>query len=131
MKRIALALACVATVVSLGVVEPAVAATRSAIPNCPRTITNADNGSTIKMVKESCLTLQLDPNLVWTTPQSSSGAVEVFDTETFAPDEAWGLRAVYPGRATITSTGHVNCPPGQICPLFLKLFSVDVRVVSP
>jgi predicted secreted protein len=131
MKRIALGLACIATVVSLGVVQPAAAATRSPIPHCPRTITNADNGSTIKMVKGSCLTLQLDPALVWATPESSSGAVEVFDTETFAPDQAWGLRAVHRGSATITSTGHVSCPPGEICPLFLKLFSVDVRVVSP
>jgi predicted secreted protein len=129
MKRLALGFACIATVASLGIVQPAGAATQAAIPDCPRTITNADNGKTIKMLKGSCVTLQLDQNLTWTTPESSSDAVAVFDTETFAPDQAWGLRAVHRGDATITSTGRPNCAPGEICPLFVRLFSVNVRVV--
>jgi predicted secreted protein len=129
MKRLALGFACIATVASLGIVQPAGAATQAAIPGCPRTITNADDGKTIKMVKGSCVTLQLDQNLTWTTPESSSDAVAVFDTETFAPDQAWGLRAVHRGDATITSTGRPNCAPGQVCPLFVRLFSVNVRVV--
>jgi predicted secreted protein len=131
MKRAAIGLACIATVAGLAAVQPAGAATRAAIPYCPRTITNADDGTTIKMVKGSCATLQLDQDFVWTTPESSSRAVEVFDTETFAPDEAWGLRAVHRGDATITSEGHLKCDPGQICPLVVKLFSVNVHVVSP
>jgi predicted secreted protein len=129
MKRFALGLVCIAAVASLGIVQPAGAATRTTIPDCPRTITNADNGKTIKMVKGSCATLQLDEDFVWATPGSDSGAVAVFDTETFAPDQAWGLRAVHRGNATITSTGRLNCPSGQACPLFLKLFSVNVRVI--
>jgi predicted secreted protein len=129
MKRFALGFACIATVASLGIVQPAGAATRAAIPDCPRTITNADNGKTIKMVKGSCATLQLDQDLVWSTPESSSRAVAVFDTETFAPDQAWGLRAVHRGDATITSTGRPNCVSGQVCPQFVRLFSVNIRVV--
>jgi predicted secreted protein len=131
MKRLALGLACIATVVSLGAVQSAGAATRAAIPHCPRTITNADNGKTIKMVRGSCATLQLDQGLVWTPPESSSRAVRVFDTETFAPDEAWGLRAVHRGDTTITSTGRPKCAPGEACPDFVRLLSVNIRVVSP
>jgi predicted secreted protein len=129
MKKLVLGFACIATVVSLGIVQPAAAATRAPmIPYCPRTITNADNGKTIKMVKGSCATLQLDQDLVWKTPESSSDAVTVFDTETFAPDQAWGLRAVHRGDATITSTGRPKCAPGEVCPLFVRLFSVNIRV---
>ena len=131
MKRFALlGFACIASIASLGIAQSAGAATQAAIPHCPRTITTADNGKTIKMVKGSCLTLQLDQDLIWTTPESSNDhAVAVFDTETFAPDQAWGLRAVHRGDATITSTGRPNCPQGQPCPLFLRLFSVNIRVV--
>lgn len=56
------------------------------------------------------------------------GLLVAIDTETFAPDQAWGLRAVHPGDATITSTGRLNCKPGEVCPLFLELFSVHVHV---
>ena len=131
MKRLTLGFACIATVASLCIVAPAGAATRVPIPHCPRTITNADNGKTIKMVEGSCATLQLDENLDWTTPESSSNAVSVFDIETFAPDQTWGLRAVHRGDATITSTGRPHCDPGEVCPLFVRLFSVNIRVVSP
>ena len=131
MKRLALGLVCIATVVSLSIVQSAAAAPRPTIPHCPRTITNADNGKTIKMVRGSCATLQLDHGLVWTTPDSSTRAVRVFDTETFAPDEAWGLRAIHRGDTTITSTGRPKCAPGEACPDIVRLFSVNIRVVSP
>jgi hypothetical protein len=130
MKRLIVGITCLASLLTaLAMAQTAAASTRTTIPNCPRTITNKDNGKTIWMVQGSCATLKLDDNFVWTTPKSSSKAVSVFDTETFAPDQEWGLRAVRPGDATITSTGRLNCKPGEVCPLFLVLFSVHVHVV--
>jgi hypothetical protein len=130
MKRLIIGAACIASLLAaLALAQTAAATTRTTIPNCPRTITNKDNGKTIRMVQGSCATLKLDNSLVWTTPQSSSKAVSVFDTETFAPDQEWGLWAARPGDATITSTGRPNCKPGEVCPLFVVLFSVHVHVV--
>jgi predicted secreted protein len=132
MKRLVLGIACIAAMlIPVAIVAPATAATTTAIPYCPQTITNADSGGAIKMLKGSCATLQLNPNLIWSTPKSSSTAVSVFDTETFAPDQTWGLRAVHGGDATITSTGRPNCLPGRACPQFIVLFSVHIHVVSP
>jgi hypothetical protein len=130
MRRLIVSVACIASLLSaLALAQTAAATTRTPIPNCPRTITNKDNGKTIRMARGSCATLKLDDRLVWTVPQSSSNAVSVFDTETFAPDQEWGLRALHPGNATITSTGRLKCKPGEVCPLFIELFSVHVHVV--
>jgi hypothetical protein len=131
MKRLVLGIACIVSMlIPAAIVQPAAAATSASIPGCPQTITTADNGSTITLVRGSCATLQLTPSLSWSTPQSSSSAVDVFDTETFAPDQQWGLDAVSDGTATITSVGHPVCVPGQRCPQFVELFSVNIRVVA-
>jgi hypothetical protein len=121
----------VSILIPLAAVAPATAATSAPIPNCPRQITNADNGATIAMVQGSCATLQLDEKLNWDVPKSSSSAVGVFDTETFVPDQAWGLRANHAGSATITSEGRPDCDPGEVCPLYIVTFTVHFKVVSP
>jgi predicted secreted protein len=131
MKKLVLGIACIASMlIPLAAVQPAAAAT-TAIPDCPSTITNADNGATITMMQGACATLQLDPELSWSTPQSDSSAVSVFDTESFAPDQQWGLRADHSGDATITATGHPVCDPGRPCPMYVVTFSVHIHVVGP
>jgi hypothetical protein len=132
MKKLALGIACIASLlIPLAIVQSASAATTTSIPGCPRTITNTDNAATITLARGSCATLQLDKSLDWSVPQSSSSAVGVFDTESFAPDQQWGLSARHSGRATITSLGRPHCDPGQICPLFVVQFSVNIDVVGP
>jgi hypothetical protein len=100
-------------------------------PECPRTITDADNGATITLAEGTCATLSLDPDFVWSTPVSSGPAVRVFDHETFVADAQWGLRARQRGSATITATGRPDCDVGEVCPLFIRLFSVHIRVAGP
>jgi hypothetical protein len=116
---------------ALCIAQPAMAATPKSAADCPRTITNDDQGSTVKLVAGTCATLSLRPDLIWTTPVSSSSAVTVTDTETFAPDSIWTLNAIHAGEATITAAGRPNCKPGEICPLFIVEFSVHIHVVSP
>ncbi len=120
-----------ALLAGLCIAQPATAATPRSAPECPRTITNADQGKTVKLVAGTCATLSLDPDLIWTTPVSSSSAVKVTDIETFAPDSEWTLNAVHPGDATITASGRPNCKPGEVCPLFIVEFSVHIHVVKP
>ncbi len=115
----------------LSIAQPAMAATPRPAPDCPRTITNADQGKTIKLVAGTCATLSLNPDLIWTVPKSSSSAVEVTDVETFAPDTKWTLNAVHAGDATITASGRPNCKPDEVCPLFIVEFSVHIHVVNP
>jgi hypothetical protein len=129
--RIAALTCAVSALAGLAVAQPAAAAsTPTPFPDCPRTITNADNGRTITLLRGQCATLSLDPAEVWDTPHSSSAAVGVFDVPTFAPDQIWGLSAVRDGSATITSTGRPDCDPGEVCPLYIRSFRVDIRVVS-
>lgn len=113
------------------IAQPAMAATPTSAPDCPRTIGNDDQGQTIKLVAGTCATLSLNPDLLWTTPVSSSSAVTVTDTETFAPDSVWTLNAIHEGDATITASGRPNCKPDEICPLFIVEFSVHIHVVGP
>jgi hypothetical protein len=130
-KTFALAVALIGSLLAaLCVAQPAMSATTAA-RYCPRTIDNSYNGKTITMTAGTCATLSLQPDLVWTTPVSSSKAVTVTDTETFAPDAKWTLNAVHRGDATITASGRPNCKPGQVCPLFIVEFSVHIHVVGP
>jgi hypothetical protein len=130
-KTFALGVALIGSLLAcLCVAQPAMSATTAA-PYCARTIDNSDNGKTITMAAGTCATLSLQPDLVWETPVSSSKAVTVTDTETFAPDNIWTLNAVHAGDATITSSGRPNCKPGQVCPLFIVEFSVHIHVVGP
>jgi len=132
MRKLALGIACTASMlIALAVAQGAAAAPATAFPECPHTITNADNGATITLVQGSCATLSLDPALDWSTPTSSSTAIRVFDHETLAPDQQWGLGAVHRGTATVTSTGRPHCDPGQVCPLYVVLFTVHIRVIGP
>jgi hypothetical protein len=131
-KTFALGVALIGSLLAvLCVAQPAMSATTAATRYCPSTIDNADNGKTITLAAGTCATLSLQPNLVWTTPVSSSKAVTVTDTETFAPDSMWTLNAIHAGDATITSSGRPNCKPGQVCPLFIVEFSVHIHVVGP
>jgi hypothetical protein len=120
-----------ALLAGLCIAQPAMSATPKPAPDCPRTIGDADHGKTIKLVAGTCATLSLNPDLIWTMPASSSSAVEVTDTETFAPDSKWTLNAVHPGDATITASGRPNCKEGQVCPLFIVEYSVHIHVVKP
>jgi hypothetical protein len=119
-----------ALLASLCLAQPAMSATPRSARDCPRTIGNEDQGTTVKMVAGTCATLSLNPELIWTTPVSSSSAVKVTDTETFAPDSMWTLNAIHAGDATITASGRPNCKPGQICPLFIVEFRVHIHVVG-
>ena len=38
------------------------------------------------------------------------------------------FRAVAPGQAEVTAVAGANCSPGQACPMFAVLYSVDVTV---
>ena len=132
-KNLAIGLALIASIVlSLAIVQSATAATNAKNPYCsgPKTITNADFGMTITLLQGECATLSLDPTLIWDTPKSSSNVVDVYDVPTFAPDQMWGLYAAHPGTAEITSTGRPHCDPGEICPKFVRLFEVKIRVVG-
>lgn len=132
-KKLALGVALVATMFALPlVVQPAAAATSTASPYCsdPTVITNADHGRTVTIPANECATLSLDPEWVWDTPRSSSRAVLVYDVPTFVPDQIWGLQAGPGGTAKITSTGRPDCD-GPICPLIIRLFEVDIRIVPP
>ena len=116
---------------ALCIAQPAMSATPRPAPDCPRTISNDNQGPTIKLVAGTCATLSLNPDLIWTTPVSNGPAVKVTDIETFAPDSTWMLNAVRPGDATITASGRPNCKPDEICPLFIVEFSVHIHVVKP
>jgi hypothetical protein len=121
-----------ALLIALAVAQPAAAAdVQTPYPGCPRMITNADNGTTITLTQGECATLSLDTKEVWKTPQSSSGAVRVFDIPTFVPDQKWALAADERGSATITSTGVPDCDPGEVCPMYIRLFTVHIDVVPP
>jgi hypothetical protein len=132
MKKYALSVALIGSLLAaLAIAQPAMSATATADRYCPRTIDNSYNGKTITMVAGTCATLSLQPDLVWTTPVSSSKAVTVTDIPTFVRDSIWTLNAVHAGDATITSSGRPDCKPGQVCPLFIVEFSVHIHVVGP
>ena len=38
------------------------------------------------------------------------------------------FKAVAPGQATITAVGGASCSPGQACPMYAVLYSIDVTV---
>ena len=131
-KKLATGLALVATMFAFSIaVQPAAAATGAASPYCsdPTEITNADHGTTVTLRAGQCATLSLDPEWVWDTPRSSSRAVLVYDVPTFVPDQVWGLKAGPGGTAKITSTGRPDCDPGEVCPLIVRMFEVDIRIV--
>lgn len=115
----------------LCIAQPAMSAPPKPAPDCPRTVTNDNQGQTIKLVAGTCATLSLNPDLIWTMPKSSSSAVKVTDSETLAPDSTWTLTAGRPGDATITASGRPNCKLDEICPLFIVEFSVHIHVVKP
>jgi hypothetical protein len=121
-----------AMLIAAAVAQPAAAADgQTPYPGCPRMITNADSAGTITLVRGECATLSLDTKEVWKTPQSISGAVRVFDIPTFVPDQKWALAADDVGSATITTTGVPDCDPGEICPMYIRLFTVHIDVVAP
>jgi hypothetical protein len=131
-KTFALGVALIGSLLAaLCVAQPAVSATTAAARDCPRTIDNSYNGKTITMTAGTCVTLSLQPDLVWETPVSSSKAVSVTDIPTFVRDSIWTLNAVHAGDATITSSGRPDCKPGQVCPLFIVEFTVHIHVVGP
>lgn len=131
-KKLAIGVALVATTFAFSfAVQPAAAATSAASPYCSDAteITNADQGTTVTLHAGQCATLSLDPEWVWDTPRSSSRAVLVYDVPTFVPDQVWGLQAGPAGTAKITSTGRPDCDPGEVCPMIVRLFEVDIRIV--
>jgi hypothetical protein len=131
-RRMTVLLSLAAMVIAVAAAQPAAAAGgQTPYPGCPRMITNADDGTTITLVRGECATLSLDTQEVWKTPQSSSAAVRVFDIPTFVPDQMWALAADHDGSATITTTGVPDCDPGEVCPMYIRLFTVHIDVVAP
>jgi hypothetical protein len=68
----------------------------------------------------------------WTHPQSSDQSVlqPIVDP---AATAAIGVtlaafQAVAPGQANVTSTGSPKCSPGQACPMYLALYTLQVTV---
>jgi phage tail protein X len=41
-----------------------------------------------------------------------------------------GFKAVAPGKAEITATAGPDCSPGQACPAYLMLLTIDITVVA-
>lgn len=120
-----------AMLIVVATAQPAASAAPAAgaYPDCPRVITNDDNGKTIALQRGQCATLSLDTKEIWETPNSSGDAVRVFDIPTFVPDQEWYLAADRRGSATITSTGVPDCDPGEVCPLYIRMFTVHIDVV--
>lgn len=131
-KKLTLGCALVMSLLAcLAIAQPASAATSAAKPYCadPKTITNEHHGTTVTMRQGQCATLSLDPDFIWETPKASNRNVKVYDVPTLVPDQTWGLYAARGGFTTITSTGRPDCDPGEICPLYLRLFEVKIRVL--
>jgi len=75
------------------------------------------------------LHIVLRPGYRWSTPTSSTTAVEVVDVERQASGQLDGdLIAVRAGQATVTATGPVLCPPEGACPQLVLLWKLHVTV---
>ena len=79
------------------------------------------SGDTVQLV--------LSSGFNWNDPVSSSASVRVTDVQ--RPD-AGGLTAflvvVAPGRATVSASGTVVCPPEEACPALARLYRVAITV---
>ncbi len=71
----------------------------------------------------------LDPGFDWETPVSNSNSIEVGDV---VKSSSGGLDAdliaTQSGRATVSATGSVICPPRQACPALARLWRLQVTV---
>jgi len=66
----------------------------------------------------------------WSNPEVSSDAVTITQV-TFVRDpgyQEWRIGATGHGQAVVKATGSPNCGPGQVCPMYVILFSVTIIV---
>ncbi len=74
----------------------------------------------------------LDTGFNWSDPTSDSAVVQVENVQ--RPSTGGGLqadlKAASVGKATLTSTGAVACPPGQPCPALVRLWELHVTVMG-
>src|SRR5512143_848441 len=76
-----------------------------------RPITQADTGKTFRVALGHSATLRLANRWVWSTPHTSSKAIELTPVEYFVDPgfREWRIAGRARGTATIRATGEPNC----------------------
>jgi hypothetical protein len=128
-RRLSLLLLSVVLMMSTVGVGLAVAA--SMAPACT-IITQADNGKTFLMNKQSCDLLALTDTggIHWETPAVTGDSIHLEPLPIASPvaGQFWRIVADDLGDSTITALGRPICT-GPICPQYVVLFQVKIRVL--
>jgi len=116
---------------TMSTVGVGLATAASVAPACT-VITQADNGKTFLMTKQSCdlLALTDTAGIHWETPAVTGDSVHLEPLPTASPvaGQFWRIVADDLGDSTITALGRPTCP-GPICPQYDVLFQVKIRVL--
>ena len=103
----------------------------SVAPACT-VITQADNGKTFLMTKQSCdlLVLADTRGIHWETPKVTGDSIHLEPLPIASPlaGQFWRIVPDDLGDSTITALGRPICP-GPICPQYVVLFQVKIRVL--
>jgi hypothetical protein len=100
------------------------------VANARMRITSQPQPCTVTIELGARIGISLKRGFQWGNPQSSSRAVRVTGvSHPTAGGLTATLQATALGRATVTSTGTIICPPGQACPMLALLWSLRVIVV--
>jgi hypothetical protein len=106
------------------------ATTCGVVANAQARITSQPRPCTVTIEVGARMGVSLDRGFQWGNPQSSSRATTLSAvTHPSGGGLRATLRATALGRATVTSTGTIICPPGQTCPMLALLWSLRVIVV--
>jgi hypothetical protein len=118
-----------AALAPLGLAQPAVSAADAVLPHCPRIITRADEGKTLRLKRGTCATLRLS-GLSWSRPTSSNADVVVSTAPASSTTQQWLLKGAHLGGATIKATGRPICQPAEACPQFILLYTLKINVIA-
>lgn len=98
-------------------------------------VTEKDRSVTIRAGQKLEAVLHAGPGLsLWSGVRSSDTSilVPIADARAAAVRGVTlaGFEAMAPGKAQITATAGALCSPGQACPMYAVLLSIDVTVIS-
>lgn len=127
MRTLVLALAVLSA--ACGSAGAPTASPSAALPPVAVRITPADNTGTVSARVGDTIQVALGEQYSWTV-DPPDGAVLVRDDRALLLVRGTQalLKAVAPGRATVSATGVASCPSGAACPMFAVLFKTTVLV---
>jgi hypothetical protein len=98
-------------------------------------VTEKDHAISLRVGQKLEAVLHANPGMTaWSGVKSSDPSILVSIVDTGATAVRGvtlaGFQAVAPGQAQITAYAGMDCSPGQACPMFLLVLTINVTVTS-